>query len=50
VLQTHGIYDCLPALLVMVAGTIVASMYDLHFVWAGYLLAGASSFFRPEPS
>eukprot|EP00667_Euglena_gracilis_P013609 EG_transcript_14034 len=46
VLHTNGIYDCLPALLVMLAGTVIASIYDLHFVAAGYLLAAASSLFQ----
>ena len=45
-LHTAGINECLPALLVMLLGTVIASIFDLHFVMAGYVLATASSLFQ----
>jgi len=45
-LHTYGIYECLPALLFMILGTLIAMVYDIHFVAAGYILATLSSLFQ----
>eukprot|EP00906_Rhabdomonas_costata_P005822 RCo008650 len=43
ILNTRGAAQCLPPLLVMVAGATLAGLFDLHFVALGYFFAMLSS-------